>query len=184
MIITVIISGIIGVSVLIFGYGFNVRANEGYTAGECYTAPGLVLAGQCQVDRPGCWSCYQACWTAFYGLTVVKGVVVYFFLGTYFDQQSAQDAINYQIGQDYGICYYSNGGQTIIFQLADEYGTLIAGLVFTCFAAVIMVCHIITHLCETEKEYNKIESVVAPTETDRLVVQNPVTTEHSINTIV
>lgn len=161
---------IIGVGVLI-SYGVNLNYNEDFTQGSCYTASGLVLPGQCKVGGYNCENCYQACWAAFFGITVIPKAVEYFFLGNYFDEKSANDAINYQVGQFYGICYYKDGGYTIIFQLADVHDCLIAGIVFVGLFGLIVVGYIIFGVLL--KFYAKTER-----EKDPLVAVNA---EHSMN---
>lgn len=175
------VSLLIGVCVLVFAYAPNKAANAGYMPGECYTAPGNVFERQCRVSRPGCWDCYESCWDAFYGVYAVPGIISYFYLGTYLDKQAAYDAINYQINAPYGTCYYQPGGYSIIFQLADEQGPLIAGVVFMGLFGITVALWTVVCLCDRKKYCGpRGEAAGATTtETDRLVVPST----GSINTI-
>lgn len=147
----VIIAGLICISIsfcsLVFGYFPGVSYNKDFTSANCYLAPGVVFPGNCEVHRHGCWNCYESCWTAYYGLTAAQGKVVYFFLATFFDEQSANNAINYQIGAFYSPCYYKDGGSQIVFYLSDTEGTLIASIVFAVLAVVVILPALIYAFC-------------------------------------
>lgn len=134
-------SSLLLVAVLMFAPGYVSAASmhRDYTNATCIIVNGSVQFSQCPVGGWSCHDCYQDCWKAFSAVSAVPGVSIYYFVGTFLNQATANATANRDVGKAFGVCYYTNGGRTVRYSLPDPEGYLIAAAIFLGFCILVII---------------------------------------------
>jgi hypothetical protein len=131
--------GVIGICLLLFIYLLNSEYNSTFTEAQCHITNGVVFKRECQVHKAGCWNCFTDCWDAFRGLTAIPKTYAYIFSGTFFNEATANEVANRNIGSLFGKCYYRSGGYQIIFHLYNTSASLITSIIFLSLSFIIFI---------------------------------------------
>lgn len=136
-----------------------------YEKGNCTIIPGKIDEKRCRMktgeDIP--------CWDAFMGVRLTKDKTFYYFVGTYYHNETAMQKANLRVGQIMDKCFYSKDSYDIIINIPEMLPIIILMLsslgVSLIFGIIFLIANFgwVKSKFQKEKTYIKLEEVISST---------------------
>lgn len=136
-----------------------------YEKGNCTIIPGKIDEKHCRMktgeDIP--------CWDAFMGVQLTKDKSFYYFVGTYYHNDTAMKKANLRVGQIMDKCFYSKTNYDIVTNIPELMPIVMLMLSFFGISLIFGIIFLITNFewvkskFRKEKTYIKLEEVISST---------------------